>query len=371
MKKILIVGVSNTVGGVETLFRGLFEKKSEVFDISFLSFDKECAFSDTYRKNGYKIYVLPSRRSNPIMFRRRVKEFFLRHSDFDYIWVNTSSTSMYQFQYYGKRYTKAKIITHSHGTKFECTSGKLYYWGNKVFSILNKRKVLKNTDLFFACSEKAGTALFGASKASDIIVIKNGIDTEKFKYNDQYNLEIRNEFNISQQTYIVGMIGRLETLKNPIKALEIFYDITKKYDNAVFFVVGDGKLKRELINRANQLNLSEKVYFLGLRSDVYKILSAINILIMPSLSEGLPLTAIEAQASGCPCLLSNEITTEVKVSDIVSFIPLKDNALWVEAATEYFNRDTLQRNCYVDKVKYYKYDKKDTLQYIEKLLGDL
>ena len=106
MRKILIVGVSNIVGGIETLFYGLFHKKSDAFDITFLSFDEECAFSDVYKSNGYKVDVIPSRRKTPFTFSKNVKNYFKAHNDFDYVWVNTASTSMFQFQKYAKKYNR-------------------------------------------------------------------------------------------------------------------------------------------------------------------------------------------------------------------------------------------------------------------------
>ena len=371
MKKLLIVGVSSKIGGIETFFLNLFKDKSQIFEVSFLSFDKECAFSDIYLSNGYKVYVLPSRKKNPIMFAKNVKKFLKGHKEFDYIWINTSSTSIYHFQYYGKKYTSAKIITHSHGIKFEKTSGNLLYIINKVLACINYQKVIKNTDLFFACSHKAGIALYGKNKKNNIIVVRNGIETDKFKYSDEKRKLIREELGINSETLVLGMVGRLSKVKNPIKGINIFKSILNINKNAVLLLVGDGELKEDILSYINLIGLQNKIFCLGIRHDIFNIMSAIDIILMPSLFEGLPLTAIEGQTAGCVCLLSDTITEEVKITNLVEFISIDDeDSSWVEIISEKLKYiDVKSRVNYMDMVKNAKYDMRDSVKYIEDLLG--
>ncbi|MBQ8322981.1 MAG: glycosyltransferase [Clostridia bacterium] len=370
MKKLLIVGCTSTVGGIETLFKGLFEIKNDCFDISFLCFDNECAFSDIYKKNDYKIIVLPSRRKNPLLFNKNIKTFFRTNTDFDYIWVNTSSTSMYQIQYYGKKFTRAKIITHSHGTNFDSNSGKLLYCLNRFLGVINRRKVIKSTDLFFACSLKAGIALFGEENKEKIQIIRNGIDAEKFQYSQENREKLREELHIKNDTYAVAMVGRLSEQKNTIRGIDIFNSIIQEYKNAQLLIVGEGKLRQTVENRVNTLKLQEHVQFLGLRNDVHELFSAIDLLLMPSLFEGLPLTAIEAQAAGCPCVLSDSITKEVDIGGTVRFMDLRaDNTKWARQILEVLNSyEHGNRKEGVRIVRIGKYDKKDTLKFIETFL---
>lgn len=332
MKRILIVGVSDVVGGIETLFKGLFEKKIPCFDITFLCFDKLCAFSEKYISQGYKIDIIPSRKSNPLKFSHNVKEYFQTHNYFDYVWVNTSSASIWQFQVYAKKYTKAKVITHSHGTKFEKTGNTLFHMGNIILHHLNIKRVLSNTDLFFCCSKAAGVALFGKNKADELIVINNGIDCNKFSYNEAFRNEIRKEFSVNNDEILIGLVGRLSPQKNPIKAVEIFNALYKKNPRVKLLIVGTGDLLTDVQRKIDDFNISERVIIAGMRSDVHKIYSALDILIMTSLFEGLPLTAIEAQCSGLNCLLSDNITQEVALSDLTDFIALdSDNTIWADA----------------------------------------
>lgn len=331
MKKILIVGVSSIVGGIETLFYGLFGEKSRAFDITFLCFDKPCAFADAYISQGYKVDVIPSRKSNPILFSRNIKRYIRTHCEFDYVWVNTSSTSMYQIQMYSKKYTKSKVITHSHGTKFERTGNWLFHLGNKILHRLNYKKVISNTDLFFCCSRAAGVALFGENNADRLIVINNGIDCDRFGYSEDFRVEIREEFGIRNDEFLIGLIGRLSPQKNPVRAVEIFKQVLETKSNSKLLIVGTGDLLLEVKEKINDLNMSDNVVIAGLRRDVNKIYSALDALIMPSIFEGLPLTAIEAQCAGLNCILSDKITKEAGITDCSHFVALDDsNELWAD-----------------------------------------
>ena len=332
MKKILIVGVSDTIGGIETLFSGLFGEKIPCFDITFLCFDKPCAFFDNYISQGYKIDIIPSRKSNPIKFSYNVKKYLKTHDYFDYIWINTSSASIWQFQVYAKKYTNAKVITHSHGTDFEKNGNALFHIGNIILHHLNLKKVILNTDLFFCCSKAAGIALYGEEKENELTIINNGIDCNKFSYNEKFRLEIREEFGVRDDEFLIGLIGRLSPQKNPVRAIEIFKQVMEINSKAKLLIVGTGDLLFEVEKKISDLNMRNNVIIAGLRKDVNKIYSALDILIMPSLFEGLPLTAIEAQCSGLNCLLSDKITQEVAISDLTNFISLDlDNTVWADA----------------------------------------
>lgn len=367
MKKLLIVGTSSVVGGIETLFRGLFEEKSSCFDITFLCFDKPCAFSEIYISNGYKIDVIPSRRSNPFSFSKIVASYFETHNDFDYVWINTASTSMYQIQLYAKKFTKAQVITHSHGTKFDNCGNWLFHFGNIVLDNLNYHKVVANTDLFFGCSKAAGVALFGKRKENDLIVINNGIHCDRFAYSESFRNEIRREFGILDHMILVGLVGRLSPQKNPVRAIEIFGSVHKKNSNAKLLVVGTGELLPKVQEKIAELKLDGAVIFTGLRRDVHKIYSALDALMMPSLFEGLPLTAVEAQCSGLPCVLSSEITKEVGISDLVSFIDLNSrDSIWAEAILNVPQQGC--RNLYCNLVKKKGYDFSEVKKTIELLL---
>lgn len=367
MKKLLIVGVSDVVGGIETLFHGLFAQKNDVFDITFLSFDRPCAFAEEYLANGYKVDVVPSRRSNPFAFSANIKKYFKQHPDFDYVWVNTAGTSMYQLQLYAKKLTKTQVISHSHGTKFEYCGNPLFHFGNIVLNKLNYNKVINNTDLFFGCSRPAGIAVFGAQKENELIVINNGVNCDKFCFSEDFRKEIRAEFGVEDDALLVGFVGRLSEAKNPVRAVEIFKAVAEKMPASKLLVVGAGELFSAVQEKIAELNLDDTVILAGLRKDVHKIYSAFDVLIMPSLFEGFPLAAVEAQCSGLPCIFSGEITREVGISDLASFVDLNaDDAEWAAAILN-VPKD-ICRPVYCDLVKKKGYDYSEVEKKIESIL---
>lgn len=367
-KKVLIVGISKTCGGIETLFYGLFGKeKSQVYDIEFVTFSPKCAFEDEYVKLGYKIHHLPSRRSNPMKFNRHVVEFYKSHNDYDYIWVNTNSTSLYQFQYFGKKYTSARIITHSHGTGMENTS---LFTGvvNNILAFLNRRKALKSTDFFFGCSYAAGLALFGKKYEKNIIVVYNGADIKKFAYREENRRLIRDEFQIGNKITLLGMVGRIADVKNPLKMLNIFKDYTQINPDAKLIYVGKGELEKSLEEKIKEFNLDDKVIMAGFRTDVEKVFSGLDILMMPSQSEGMPLSAIEAQISGLPCVLSDTITREVAITDLVEYVPLDaENRLW-SAKIENLRHKNIDRKEYADIALHTQFNIENTRKHIESII---
>lgn len=328
--KILIVGVSGTCGGIETLFHALFAIKDDRYNIDFITFGEKCAFEDEYLRNGYRVFHLPSRASKLLKFNKVVVDFFKEHCDYDYIWVNTASTSMYQFQYYGKKYTKAKVITHSHGTQSENRSPVIGFI-NKILAVLNRKKALKNTDLFFCCSKAAGIALFGKKYKDRLIVINNGVDIAGFCFDESSRNNLRKEFGFKDDEKVVGVVGRISMQKNPMRAADIMESCLKKNYKMKLLFVGKGELEQKLRDYISIKGLSDSVVFSGFRRDVNKIYSAIDVLLMPSIFEGLPLTAVEAQVAGLPCLLSSAITDETSITDIVEFLDLRtDNKVWAD-----------------------------------------
>lgn len=358
--KLLIVGVSGNCGGIETFFDGLFGNGSEKYDISFLTFSDKCAFEDKYIGLGYQIYHMKSRKDLMFKFNKTVKEFFEEHNDFDYIWVNTASTSMYQFQYFGKKLTRAKIITHSHGIKAENAS-KIRLFINKILSKINRNKVLKNTDLYVGCGKSAALALFGRKYKGKIIVINNGINVDLFKYSQQNRIDIRKEFGIDEEKFVIGMFGRIAPVKNPFKTIEVFQSYLKINNNAVMLFVGSGEMTDDVKNEVARMGLSNKVIFAGFRSDVYKFYSAVDCLLMPSFFEGLPLTAIEAQANGLMCLLSDSIPHDIEITELVQFMDLD------EPSEKWAEKIEVMSSSLPNERKYYEQIIEDSIYNIEKV----
>ncbi len=186
-----------------------------------------------------------------------------------------------------------------------------------------------------ACSELAARWMYGdrAFEKGRVQVFRNGVDTEKFKFNSDYRNEIRKEFNVENKK-VIGHIGRFMTQKNHFFLIDIFEKYSALDDNARLMLVGDGELFDEVREYTKEKGLSEKVIFTGVRFDAHKLYSAFDVFVLPSLYEGLPVVGMEACAAGLPLLLSTEITRECAVTDAVSFIPIDDPAPWAEKLVE-------------------------------------
>ncbi len=193
-----------------------------------------------------------------------------------------------------------------------------------------RRLVYKDTenycDFCLACSEQSGRFFF---PHREVTVIKNGIDVEKFSFNEEMRSKVRKQFGI-EQNFIIGVVGRINEVKNPFETLEIFKAVLKKEPNARLLWVGTGLLEKKVKEKAKANKIFDKIIFTGVRQDVNLLLQAMDCYLMPSVLEGLPVALIEAQAASLKCFCSNVITTEADVTGLCSFLPLGNRELWAE-----------------------------------------
>ncbi len=172
----------------------------------------------------------------------------------------------------------------------------------------------------FACSTEAGIYLFGKKRKFEFI--PNAIDLEKFEYNEQTRKEIRKELDLEGKL-VIGNVGRFNLQKNHSFLLDIFNEIVKKNKDSILLLIGTGELEENIKQKIKELKLEKRVKLLGVRKDVNKLYQAMDIFLMPSLFEGLPLTGVEAQASKLKCYFADTITKEVIISNNVKFLSLK------------------------------------------------
>ena len=211
-------------------------------------------------------------------------------------------------------------IAHSHST-----SNKKEWKRNLIKNILRPfSKVYANQ--FFACSELSGRWLFGekAFKNNKIKIINNAIDLEKFKFNKEIRNKIREKLDILEDTLLIGHIGRFVTQKNHEFLIEVFNDIYKGRKNSKLILIGQGNLKKKIVKKVEELGLKDNVIFTGQINNVSDYYNAMDIFILPSLYEGLPVVGIEAQANGLLCEFSTDMTKETKVLNTTRFISLKE-----------------------------------------------
>lgn len=188
--------------------------------------------------------------------------------------------------------------------------------------------------LSIAPSSEAAKWLFGQRKLKQgkVVLLHNGVDMESFQFNMLKRKKARTLLGI-EDCFVIGHVGRLTAQKNHEFLLDVFRQIKSKQTKAVLLLIGSGELENRLRDKAHQLGIAESTKILGVRSDIPDLLMAMDVLIFPSLYEGMPNSVIEAQATGLCCLVSDKITQEVKITDLVHFLPLQAGAeYWADTA---------------------------------------
>lgn len=185
--------------------------------------------------------------------------------------------------------------------------------------------------------------MFGSNQFN---VLNNAINTKAYVVNREIGQEEREELKIPEDAFVVGHIGRFAPPKNHEFIVEIFAEVLKVKHNSFLLLVGDGDLKGKIEALTTELGIRDNVIFAGLRSDVNRILQVMDVFLFPSTYEGLPLSIIEAQAAGLPCLISDKVPIECQKTDLVRQIPLRESlTVWRDAvidAGKVLKRDTFE-----------------------------
>jgi glycosyltransferase involved in cell wall biosynthesis len=253
-----------------------------------------------------------------------------------------------------------KVIIHSHN------SNAPHPVLHRVFrTLLNKMKLS-----FFACSHLAGLWMYGKPlmTKNKVKIINNGVDAKQFNYNPDTRHTMRSNLGIDDQTTVVGHIGRFNYQKNHEFLIDIFHDYQKTNSNAVLLLVGRGELEEKMKQKVEDLGLNNQVIFAGVRSDTQDLYQAMDVFVLPSQFEGLPVVLVEAQAAGLPCLVSDAVTKEVEITDLVTFLSLNDStSLWAETI-EHLSKDA--RTDTFDRVSNSGYDITSTAKWLQSFYLD-
>lgn len=187
---------------------------------------------------------------------------------------------------------------------------------------------------YAACGELAGRWMFGDKRfdAGKVTVFNNAIKPERYAYNSDNRDRIRNEYGIDRDAFVIGHVGRFVTVKNHSFLVDIFKEYSKNDPTARLMLVGGGEMLDEIKEKVRREGLADMVIFTGETSDTAPFYSAMDVFCLPSLYEGLPVVALEAQASGLPCFISDKATRECALSDDTEFLPIdKGVLLWADA----------------------------------------
>lgn len=243
---------------------------------------------------------------------------FLKQNNYDVVHIHSGSVSCLAYSAFASSICHIKkIIVHSHCTNERETVKHLLA---KCFTF---PFVLFCPTDYFACSEEAGRWKFPSFICKQKLkVIKNGIDIDKFSFNQEIRNRIRKELNISDKSFIIGHVGRFSKQKNHEFIIDIFDELHKRDSNSFLLLVGDGEIKEKIIEKVKKRNLSDYVIFYGNSSNVNELYQAMDCFVFPSKFEGLGIVAIEAQTAGLKTLCSDVVPKETQITDLIEYLSL-------------------------------------------------
>lgn len=293
--------------------------------------------NDHYRKTieklGGNIFEL-NNEFNPGKSRFNINDSidnFFKNNNYDVVHVHSGSVSILCIiANYAKKYNVKKVIVHSHcGIEKETLKS---YILKKIGSFSLK----KNVDIYCACSEIAGKAKFTSNIVKNkLMIIDNGIDLPLFKYDEEIRQKKRKELGINEDEFLIGHIGRFAYQKNHDYLIDIFNALVALQPKSKLLLIGEGELMNDVKKKVQDLQLSDKVIFYGTSNDINQLIQAMDIFVLPSRFEGLPIVLVETQASGLPIVCSDAISDEAEITDAYVKLPVENVDIWVKNILKY------------------------------------
>lgn len=375
--KILIIGASNIGRGgrsnVIYNFSKELVKKKVIFD-----YVCEGKFNDS---NNVRCEIADS---NGLIFEeeyfetnyviRQIKWFIrlrkiLEQGEYDIVHINADiPLNALRSALIIKKFSASKVIIHAHTSAYLDNKNTI----KKIVSALCKKMICRYADACVACNEEAWEFMFVNETESQAkkYIISNGVDAKKFSFNDEVRQKYRKVLDVSDKI-VIGHVGNFYYPKNHLRLLSIFYDYHKKNQDSLLLLVGDGKLKKEIIEYSKELSIEDAVIILGHVDNVKDYYQVMDLFMLPSITEGMPLAGIEAQCSGLPCIFSTAISTGVQVRKNCFFVPLsEDNNIWINVIESALAQENERKKACME-IEDAGYDIKKTAEKLYAIYGGL
>ncbi len=345
-------------GGIEAFLINLIKN----LDYSEIQLDLLCLdeFNNdnakkVFEEKGVKL-ITQNKKSN----RKTIANDFnlyLKENKYDVIHIHTSHISLFlSLSIIAKAHHVHKVMIHSHSVG---TGGINHYLGKLISCFLLPFTV----DEYLACSIEAGKRKFSKYIVRNKLeVIKNGIDLDIYKVDNNKRIEYRNKLGISDDEILIGHVGRFSNEKNHKYIIELFSELKNRSDKYKLLLVGDGELTDEIKQKAVDKGIYNSITFAGIVDNVQDYMQAMDVFILPSIYEGLGIVNIEAQACGIPVIVSTGVPEEAKITDNFKFISLDDKQKWIDTI-ELFS--TLPRTNNTEEIRVAGYDIKSTAQIVK------
>lgn len=343
MIRVLQIIGSLGYAGVEAVVMNYYRN----IDITKVQFDFiTCSavrerYDEEIINRGGKIYRLPSRSRKPLEYMRALK-MLLQQESYQIIHIHQNSASMTMDALVAKLCGIPNIIGHSHNTSCNVLY-QHYCFKPFVNHVVTHR---------MACSKEAGKWVFG--NRADILILNNAVDTEKFLFDKKIRTEYREKLGITDK-YVLGFVGRLHEQKNVMRLLRIFKELYKHNSDFHLLIVGDGELRSQMEQYIEENQLSKAIDLLGRRDDVSSLMMAMDVFILPSLYEGMPVVMVEAQATGLSCVKSERVPAPNILGNMISIDLEKSDEYWGE---QILNVNPIERESAKEYVQAMGYDLK-------------
>lgn len=328
MKHILVYGMSDNPGGIETYLLNFFLRvQGELVRMDFVSDFSAVAHSHILEERGAKVYHIPAKSKNLFGHLAAMWRILKSHKEYDAVYFNIldagAAVTMIPVFLLGR-----KIVVHSHNDSTE------KIWLHRICKPFLNFFTAERA----ACSEAAAKHMFGG-KAEQALIVPNAIEAARFTYCEKTRIRKRQELGLGNRPCICH-VGRITQQKNPLGLIDMFEAVHRKCPEAMLLSVGTGDMMEQFQNYIADKGLSDFVMCLGVRHDVDELYHAADVFLFPSLYEGLPIALLEAQAAGLPCVISDVISSKATVTDLVCAVSLEARPeVWADHVISHLGRE--------------------------------
>lgn len=363
MKRLLCIVSGMNAGGAETFLMKVYRAIDRTkFQMDFaVNVCEKGFYDDEIISMGGNIYHFPSKSESFVKYVKSLRKI-IKENDYNYVLRITSNAigflDLAIAKYAGAKVCIARSSNSSDGNSLKA----------KIAHFVGQKLLKKYVDVKIAPSTDAAVYTFGKKDVDSgfVCILPNGLDLNYFKYSEDNRKVLRRKLGLEENDFVIGHVGRFNRQKNHLFLLEIFKRLRESKKNAVLMLVGSGELEPIIQKKVASYGLQKFVHFVGVRSDMPSLYSAMDVLVFPSLYEGMPNAVLEAQACGLPCIVSDTITTEVNVVGNLKFLSLKDVEIWKEKLLGNFERmngSEIGENFYANG-----YDVTQTASFFEKVI---
>lgn len=328
MDRLLCIINNMNMGGAETFLMKVYRTIDRSrYQMDFcISVTEKCDYEDEIVQMGGRIFRIVPKSENQKEFKKQLTKIIKDNTYKSVLRITSNAAGFWDLKIAKKAGAAHTIARSSNADDGSFVQSAIHHISRALW--------MKYVDVKIAPSVLAAEYTFGkkAVKSGEVKKLNNGLDLSVFRYDEQAGNAVRKEFDIPQNADVIGHIGRFNTQKNHLFLIEIFNAYLKNHPGSYLMLTGTGNLEEQIKSRVSDLKIQDHVVFTGLRKDIPALLSAFDLLMLPSLYEGMPNVIIEAQACGLPCILSDTVTREADLSGGLVYLPLSDEQSWAAQA---------------------------------------